>query len=87
MRKSTMRFAFALPIQWSKGIGKSSIATIPLGALFGEFEAAQRFCQAVDKVGNFLKPRSHMAEVVSLAERRARFIKEVEELETISKTA
>jgi putative transposase len=25
---------------------------------FGEFEAAQRFCQAVDEVRNFLRPRS-----------------------------
>lgn len=28
----------------------------------GEFEATRRFCKAVDEVGNFLKPRSRMAE-------------------------
>ena len=47
---------------------------------FGEFEAAQRFCRAVDEVGNFLRPRSRMAEFVCLADRRARFLKGVEEL-------
>jgi hypothetical protein len=50
---------------------------------FGEFEAAQRFCQAFDEVGNCLRPRSQMAEVVSLSERRERFLSKVSELEEI----
>lgn len=54
---------------------------------FGEFDAAQRFCQAVDEVGNFLRPRSQMTEFVSLAERRKRFVKGAEELEALFKAA
>ena len=54
---------------------------------FGEFEAAQRFCQAVDEVGNFLRPQTRMAEVVCLAECRERFIKGVEELESLFQAA
>lgn len=54
---------------------------------FGEFEAAQRFCQAVEEVGNFLRPRSQMAELVCLCERRERFLKGVEELEVLFKAA
>ena len=50
---------------------------------FGEFEAAQRFCQAFDEVRNFLRHRSQMAEVVSLNERRERFLSKVSELEEI----
>ncbi len=50
---------------------------------FGEFEAAQRFCQAFDEVRNFLRPRSRMTEVVSLNERRERFLSKVSELEKI----
>lgn len=52
-----------------------------------KFEAAQRFCQAVDEVSNFLRPRSQMAEFVSLSvgeaspaeNRRGRFMQGVEE--------
>ena len=54
---------------------------------FGEFEAAQRFCQAVDEVGNFLRLRSRLSEFVCLADRRQRFVKGVEELEAIFKAA
>lgn len=54
---------------------------------FGEFEAAQRFCQAVDEVGNFLRLQTRMAEFVCLAERRERFIKSVEELEGLFQAA
>lgn len=50
---------------------------------FGEFEAAQRFCQAFDEVRNFLRPRSRMAEVVSLEEQRKQFLTKVSELEEI----
>lgn len=31
---------------------------------FGGFKAAQRFCQAVDEVKNFLRPRNQMGEFV-----------------------
>jgi len=54
---------------------------------FGEFDAAQRFCQAVDEVGNFLRPQLRMAEFVCLSERRQRFVKGVEELEALFKAA
>ena len=54
---------------------------------FGEFEAAQQFCQAFDEVRNFLRPRSRMAEVVSLDERRERFLIKVSELEEMFLTA
>ena len=50
---------------------------------FDEFDAAQRFCRAVDEVGNFLSPRSRMTEFVSLSDRRERFMKGVEELEVL----
>ena len=50
---------------------------------FGEFEAAQRFCQAVDKVGNFLRPRNQMAEFVCLSDRRQRFLQGIKGLETL----
>ncbi|MEL6382452.1 MAG: IS6 family transposase [Cyanobacteria bacterium J06626_18] len=50
---------------------------------FGAFEAAQRFCRAVDEVSNFLRPRSRMAEFVCLSNRRARFITRVKELEVL----
>lgn len=54
---------------------------------FGEFHAAQRFCQAVDEVGNFLRPRARMAEFVSLSDLRKRFMKGVEELEALFQAA
>ena len=54
---------------------------------FGEFEAAQRFCRAVDEVGNFLRPQLRMGESVSLAERRERFVKGVKELKALFQAA
>lgn len=54
---------------------------------FGEFEAAQRFCRAVDEVGNFLRPQARMTGFVSLRDRRERFIKGVEKLEEIFEAA
>jgi len=50
---------------------------------FGEFEAAQRFCQAFDEVRNFLRACSRMTEVVSLNERTERFLSKVSELEEV----
>lgn len=54
---------------------------------FREFEAAQRFCQAVDEVGNFLRPRKQMAEFVSLVDRRQKFLQGIEYLKTLFHTA
>ncbi len=54
---------------------------------FGKFEAAERFCKAVDEVSNFLRPRSRMAEFVCLSDRRKRFMTGVEELEAIFQAA
>ena len=54
---------------------------------FGEFNAAHRFCKAVDEVGNFLRPRAQMAEFVSLRSRRERFMKGVEDLEVLFQAA
>ena len=54
---------------------------------FREFDAAQRFCRAVDEVGNFLRPRSRMAEFVCLRDRRERFMQGVKELEAIFQAA
>lgn len=77
-----MRCAPAPPIRWSKAIGGSSTAITRRLALV-EFEATQQFYRAVDEVGNFLRPRTRMAEVVSLRSRRQKFIESVEELESI----
>ena len=50
---------------------------------FGVFEATQRFCQTVNEVGNVLRGRTYMPEFVSLADHRARFLNEVEDLEVL----
>jgi putative transposase len=42
----------------------------PMGG-FKSIESATRFCRAHDEVRNFLRPRSHCNEVISLARRRA----------------
>ena len=54
---------------------------------FGEFNAAHRFCKAVDEVSNFLKPCSHMAEFMPLSDKRNKFIRGVSELEEIFQAA
>ena len=54
---------------------------------FGEFYAAQRFCRAVDEVGDFLRPRLRMTEVVYLRSRRKKFLRGVEELEALFQAA
>lgn len=54
---------------------------------FGEFESAQRFCKAVDEVGNFLRPRTQMRESVSLSDRRKKFKQGVDELEVLFNAA
>ncbi|ABW32119.1 hypothetical protein AM1_B0401 (plasmid) [Acaryochloris marina MBIC11017] len=42
---------------------------------FGEFEAAHRFCKAVDEVSIFLRPRTRKREFVPLFDKRKKFIK------------
>ena len=54
---------------------------------FGEFEAAQRFCQAVDEVNNFLRPKDHMTEFVSLSDRRKKLLDGVEDLKSLFNAA
>ncbi|MEM9156635.1 MAG: IS6 family transposase [Cyanobacteria bacterium P01_F01_bin.33] len=54
---------------------------------FSEFDAAQRFCRAVDEVGNFLRPRRRIAKFVSLSDRRKKFLQGVEKLEFLFQTA
>ena len=54
---------------------------------YGDFDAAQRFCQAVDEVGHVLRPRSQMSEFVCLSDRRQRFMESVEALEVLFQAA
>jgi transposase-like protein len=54
---------------------------------FGAFESAKRFCQAVDEVRQFLRPRTRMAEFVSLSELIERFLTRVDELQEIFQAA
>ncbi len=50
---------------------------------FHNFEAAKRFCQVVDEVRNFFRPRQWMGQQVSLAERRGHFLRRVDELHSL----
>lgn len=54
---------------------------------FGEFGAAHRFSIAVNEVSKFWRPRSRMAESVSLTDRRKKFIKGVHELQELFQAA
>lgn len=54
---------------------------------FGEFKSAQGFCQTVDEVCHFFRPRERMAELVSLAEQRNLFQQRVGELRTLFQAA
>lgn len=48
---------------------------------FGAIERAKCFCQAFDEVRQFLRPRARMTEIVSLGERRKRFLTRMNELQ------
>ena len=50
---------------------------------FHSFDSAQRFCQAVDDVRQFFRPRQRMGERVSLAEKRQHVLKQVTELRSL----
>ena len=54
---------------------------------FGEFEAAQRFCQMVEELNQFLRPRQYMGEFVSLSEVRKHTQRRVTELRKMMKVA
>lgn len=59
-----MRLYSVQPILQSKASGRLSIAIPTLGC--DKFNIDQRFCQAVNEVGKFLKPCTHMTEFVYL---------------------
>lgn len=50
---------------------------------FGAIESAKRFCQAFDEVKQFLRPRTRMAELVSLSKQREQFVERVSELQEL----
>ena len=52
----------------------------------GEFNAAQRFCQAVEEVSQFLRPKTRMAEFLCLNELKEKFITRIEKLEQLFQT-
>ncbi len=54
---------------------------------FGEFESAQRFCQTVEELNQFLRPRQRMGEFVSLSKVREHTQRRVTELREIVKAA
>jgi putative transposase len=54
---------------------------------FKRVESANRFCRVHDEVRNFLRPRSHRKEVVSLAQRRLRYTARTRVLLTFLATA
>lgn len=54
---------------------------------FGALKSAQRFCQSYDENRNFLRVQRYMAEVVSLSQRRERFVKRVGELQAMFQAA
>ena len=54
---------------------------------FGAFESAKRFCGAFEEVRQYLRPRTQMAEFVSLSMRRTLFIERVQALEVMFQAA
>jgi transposase-like protein len=54
---------------------------------FGEFKTAQSFCQTVDEIAQFLRPRARMTEFVCLSEQRQVFRERISELETLFQSA
>lgn len=54
---------------------------------WGNFEAAQRFCQLFEEVKNFFRPQLFMGEFVSLFNRRKIFLERVNLLKEIFKAA
>ncbi|MBD3886045.1 IS6 family transposase [Phormidium tenue FACHB-886] len=48
---------------------------------FGAIESTKRFCQALDEVQQFLRPRARITELVSLLKQRECFIERVHELQ------
>ncbi len=54
---------------------------------FGAFDSAKRFCTAFEEVRQYLRPRSQMAEFVSLSMRRSAFFERVQALEVMFQSA
>jgi putative transposase len=79
-----LRGCLGNPIEQSHRGGKQRYYPI-LG--FGVVESAQRFYQAYDEVRNSMRPQRSMAEVVSLSEKRERFMARVNELQIIFQAA
>jgi transposase-like protein len=50
---------------------------------FGSLESAKQFCQVFEEVRQFLRPRTRMAEFVSLSDQKERFLKRASELQAI----
>ena len=65
------------PIEQShRGIKQRYYPTLGVGTI----ESAQRFCQAYEEVHKFFRPQQRMAELVSLSDRRDRFLQRVDAL-------
>jgi putative transposase len=54
---------------------------------FAKFDCAQRFCQTVDEIAQFFRPRERMTEFVSLSETRKLFQERISELRVLFQTA
>nr|WP_228035820.1 IS6 family transposase [Oculatella sp. LEGE 06141] len=68
------------PIEQShRGIKQRYYPTLGFGAI----ESAKRFCQAFDEVQQCLRPRTSMAEFVSLSKEREHFVERISELQEV----
>jgi transposase-like protein len=50
---------------------------------FGAFRSAQRFCQAFEEVRQYFRPRRKRKQIISLAQRRRRFVAQAQALESM----
>lgn len=57
--------------------------TALLGNIVWEVECAQRFCQMVDEIAQFFRPKERMVEFVSLSEARKLFQERISELQAL----
>jgi transposase-like protein len=79
-----VRSCLGNPIEQShRGIKQRYYPTLGFGAV----ESAKRFCQVFDEVKQFLRPKTLLAEFVSLSEQRERFLARVNELQEIFQAA
>jgi putative transposase len=54
---------------------------------FKNFDAAHRFCRAFDEIRNFLRPTSTINQTVSLATRRAIYVRHIAALRDLISVA